>query len=64
MLLTLDREGVNLAFRIKAIRVFHETPLVVDGLAGALEGSDPQAENAPEPTVPIMTAVPTEDLET
>ena len=66
MLLTLDREGVALAFRRKAIRLFHETPLAVDGLAGALEGSDPQPESAsaPEPTAPLMTAVPTEDLET
>jgi small conductance mechanosensitive channel len=66
MLLTLDREGVALAFRRKAIRVFHETPLTLSGLTETTEGSGPQTETASAPGLqpPLMTAVPTEDMET
>ncbi len=66
MLLKLDREGVALAFRRKAIRLFHETPLSIDGPAGFAEGAEPPTDiaAASQPTAPLMTAVPTEDLET
>jgi len=66
MLLKLDREGIALAFRRKAIRVFHETPLALAQLGGAAEGAALQAEtgSGPGPQPPLMSAVPPEDLET
>ena len=65
MLLKLDREGVALAFRRKAIRVFHETPLVLDRSGGAADGGayPPEPAADPEPQPVLMAAVPTEDLE-
>ena len=65
MLLKLDREGVALAFRRKAVRIFHETPLTLAGLAGAGEEPVPPGEMAStsEPQPPLMAAVPTEDLD-
>lgn len=65
MLLKLDREGVALAFRSKAIRVFHETPLSIDGLAATAEASEFQGETASVPASmnPLVAAVPTDNLD-
>ena len=65
MLLKLDREGVALAFRSKALRVFHETPLSIDGLTATAPESESQGEAAPVPASmnPLVTAVPTDNLE-
>ena len=65
MLLKLDREGVALAFRRKAIRVFHETPLVLDRLGDAADGGayPPESAADPESQPVLMAAVPTDDLE-
>ena len=65
MLLKIDREGIALAFRRKAIRVFHETSLNVDGLGGSVEDSGFSTEigSSTDSVSPLMTAVPTEDME-
>ena len=62
MLMVLDREGVALAFRRKAVRVFHETPLQINDINESLE--DPTHEVAiGSPSEPVMSAVSEADLE-
>jgi small conductance mechanosensitive channel len=62
MLMVLDREGVALAFRRKAIRVFHETPLQINDINESQKILANEAENE-LPSEPVMSAISKEDLE-
>ncbi len=62
MLMVLDREGVALAFRRKAVRVFHETPLQINDINESQKILTHEAENE-LPSEPVMSAISKEDLE-
>jgi small conductance mechanosensitive channel len=62
MLLALDHEGVALAFRHKAVRLFHETPLQINDINESQKILANEAENE-LPSELVMSAISKEDLE-
>jgi small conductance mechanosensitive channel len=62
MLITLEREGIALAFRRKVVRVFHETPLQIDNRSESPEYPVQDVVDG-SPSGPRMSAISDTDLE-
>jgi hypothetical protein len=62
MLIAMDREGIALAFRRQAVRLFHENALQVERMDRVQNPTVP-ATSHEGPNANAMSAVSTEDLD-